>query len=188
MRFPQSIHLGIWGKYSPRNFWGKIFSWRVLRENISLEMFVGEDFPCSRNNWENFSERENFPAKGNIFPKVNIFPFWWKYSHFRTFSHFWDFFPPLAKTQKSDKLERIRQYLRHFLYLQTKVLEVSIYEVPRKYSPGNLGKIFPQKFWGKIFPWKFLRENIPLEMFTREDFLCSLNNWESFTEREYFPA
>ena len=50
-----------------------------------------------------------FPLRGT-FSQGKYFPLWRTYSHFRTFSHFGNFFPPLAKTQKSDKLERIRQY------------------------------------------------------------------------------
>ena len=98
-------------------------------------------------NWEIFPQWGKFPPGRNIFlfgeNEGNIFPFGEKEGNIFPFGiPRGNIFPPFTP----DPPRLGENYLRHFLYLQTKVLEVSIYEVPRKYSPGNLGKIFPQKF------------------------------------------
>ena len=97
---------------------------------------------------------KNFLPKGDIFlsgeNEGNIFSFGEKEGNIFPFGITTEnIFPPFTP----DPPLLGENYLRRFLCLQTKV---SIYEVPPKYSPGNLGKIFPPKF---------LRENILLESF-----------------------
>ena len=97
---------------------------------------------------------ENFLPKGDIFlsgeNEGNIFSFGEKEGNIFPFGITTEnIFPPFTP----DPPLLGENDLRRFLYLQTKV---SIYEVPRKYSLGDLAKIFPPKFF-----W----ENIPLEIF-----------------------
>ena len=59
-------------------------------------------------------------------------------------------------------------------------------------SPKILTWEFEKNIPPKIFEGKYspdsLEGNIPSEMFVREDFPCSLNNWLGFTECENFPV
>ena len=129
-------------------------------------MFVGEDFPCSLKNWESFTERENFPAQGNIFP-------------------FWELFPATCKNAEKRQTRTNPEIFEKLPVSADKGIHLQ--GSPKILTWEFEKNIPPKTFEGKYSPDN-LEGNIPSEMFVREDFPCSLNNWLGFTECENFPV